>query len=184
MPTASINLPDGTKISVDGSVGEVERIVKAYAEANAQSRDAKRQKAEKPAKRRAKTKKTDSGGDGPSVAEPDYAAIVNMVHDCDETDAISEKILDSHGILNRVLLPLYIIHKYFDDEWELTSGDISKITNDLKVKVSTPHASTRLSGEGKKYLAADSVGRKGVPVRYKLNRKGIQYMENLLAAGD
>lgn len=185
MPTASIELPDGTKITVDGAVEEVEKIIKAYVEASKGSGNAAPKKQVSRRKTTVKHASTQSEAEETTPSnDPDYAGIVNRVHDCHETDAIEKEILDKRDVLNRVLLPIYIVHKYFDDDWELSSGDIEKITNDLKVKVHISAASRTLSGSGKKYLQADSVRKKGSTVRYKLNRKGVQHMEKTLSVDE
>jgi len=62
----------------------------------------------------------------------------------------------------------------------LTTGDVEKITADLKVRVKTPNVSNAIAESLQKYLDGDSTRIKGKAVRYKLNRKGARYFESLI----
>ena len=62
----------------------------------------------------------------------------------------------------------------------LTSGDIERITDQLGVKIAGSNASNVLSGRAKSYVSGDAVRKRGGTVRYRLNRRGIQYFENVL----
>lgn len=179
MVNAKFELPDGTVITVDGSVSEVESLLLKVTTAQypTDTGAKKPKKSSKP-----KTKKTTATSEGVESETVDHKAIANKIHDCEETEIISSKILDSKNVLNRVLLPLYFVHKYFDPNWVLSSGDVEIITDDLGVKVAITSASTMLSGGAKKYVSGDAVRKQGGKgVRYKLNRPGIQYMTNLLS---
>ena len=85
--------------------------------------------------------------------------------------------------MNRILLPLYIVHEYYGNSIGLTSGDVSKITTDLGVPVQTPNASRTLSGTASRYVIGDSVRKKGQPVRYKLSRRGVQFIKEVISGG-
>ena len=167
MPKANISLPNGTTIQIDGTVEEIQTLTAMYS-AQVKVEDRARSGYVPP-----------PPPDGEEV-EPDIARIAAIVRDCDEAEAIEKKVLDERGVPNRVLLPLYILNKYLPNTMGLTSGDIEKITDQLGVKVAMSSASTNLSGAVKAYLSADSVRKKGAPVRYKLNRRGVQYFEDQL----
>jgi hypothetical protein len=66
----------------------------------------------------------------------------------------------------------------------LSSGEISKITADLGVPVSQPNVSKTLSGTAAKYVMGDRVRKKGQPVRYKLSRRGLQYLQSVIRGKD
>ncbi len=106
-------------------------------------------------------------------------AIVNKIKNCEDADKIEEKILDKVSIPGRVLLPFYIYYKYFPRQG-LTTGDVARITSELRVGVKTPNVSKAITESLQKYLEGDSTRVKGKAVVYKLNRKGAKYFESLL----
>lgn len=106
-------------------------------------------------------------------------SIVNKIKNCDESDLIEKEILDKTSLPGRILLSFYICYKYFPHQG-LTTGDIEKITSDLRVRVQTPNVSRTISKSLYKYLEGNSTRVKGKPVIYKLNRKGVKYFELLL----
>ena len=110
-------------------------------------------------------------------------SIVNKIKNCDEADEIEAKILDKTALAGRILLPFYICYKYFPAQG-LTTGDIKKITSDLKMKVETSNVSKTISNSLQKYLQGNSTRVKGKPVVYILNRKGAKYFESLLKADE
>jgi len=107
--------------------------------------------------------------------------IITLIKDCDEAEAIETQILDRVAQVDRTLLPLYIVHEYLGDAVGLTSGDVNKITTNLGIPISRPNASSTLSGTASKYVIGDKVKVKGRPVRYKLSRRGVQYLKQVLA---
>lgn len=110
-------------------------------------------------------------------------AIVNKIKNCDESDQIETEILDKTSLPGRILLPFNICYKYFPQQG-LTTGDIEKITSELRVKVQTPNVSKTISDSLHKYLEGNSTRVKGKPVIYKLNRKGAKYFESLLSPNE
>jgi len=172
MAKASLTLPDGTAVQIEGTPEEVHKILKFY---GGESKQTPKPSSAKPKKAPAKKDKTKRG-----ETSLDYAKIVNIVKDCDEAEQIEVQILDRTSQVNRTLLPLYIVHEYIGNAYGLTSGEISKITTDLGVRVSQPHASTTLSGTASSYVMGDKVKKKGQPVRYKLSRRGVKYIKAIL----
>jgi hypothetical protein len=85
-------------------------------------------------------------------------------------------------VLNRVLLCLWIVDRDFGPAIGVTSGEIEKITDQLGVKVGISNASTILSGRAKAFVSGDTVRKQGGAVRYKLNRRGVQQFESILAS--
>jgi hypothetical protein len=111
----------------------------------------------------------------------DLNEIVNLIKSCDEAEAIEKHVLDASSLVNRTLLPLYVVYKYVENRPGLSSGDIETITKNLGVRVKTSNAATRLANNASKYVDGDKVRRKGRAVRYRLNRRGVKYFEGILA---
>jgi len=105
--------------------------------------------------------------------------IVNKIKDCEESEKIDAQVLNKISLPARVLLPFYICYKYFPEQG-LTTGDIEKITSQLRVRVKVPNVSKAVAGSLQKYLAGDSIRGRGKTSRYKLNLKGAKYFESLL----
>lgn len=105
--------------------------------------------------------------------------IVNKIKGCEESEKIDAQVLNKISLPARVLLPFYICYKYFPEQG-LTTGDIEKITSQLRVRVKVPNVSKAVAGSLQKYLAGDSIRGRGKTSRYKLNLKGAKYFESLL----
>lgn len=179
MAKASLKLSNGTVVTLEGTPEEVKELLQLYGgEHRPATKLALRQpqppksKSRDPGARRDETK----GGD-----KLDLNAIVTLTKDCDEAEVIEEQILDRPAQVNRTLLPLYIVHEHLGNAFGLTSGEVTKITTDLGIPISQPNASRTLSGTAAKYVIGDKVKSKGQAVRYKLSRRGFQYMKQVLA---
>lgn len=180
MAKATLTLPNGTVVTVEGTTEEVQKLL-AYCGGGAEPMASSGKKHRVGASKGAGATRTAAkAGTGAESAAPDLSEIVATIKDCDEAEAIEKQVLDRTSQVNRVLLPLYIVHKYFGNAFGLTSGDVNRITTDLGVRVSTPNASTKLSGTASKYVIADQVRKKGKTLKYKLNRRGVQYMEAVI----
>jgi hypothetical protein len=116
---------------------------------------------------------------GGSVSTP-IVDIANLARECDEADEIEKRILDRSSQLDRVLLPLYIVHEYMKGSHALTSGEVSAVIKDLGVPILLTNVSKTLSGAASKYVMGDRVRRPGQSVRYKLNRRGVAYIKSVL----
>ena len=113
-------------------------------------------------------------------ASPDpILLIVNKIKDCEESEKIDAQVLNKISLPAKVLLPFYICYKYFSEQG-LTTGDIEKITSQLRVRVKVPNVSKAVANSLQKYLAGDSTRGRGKTSRYKLNLKGAKYFESLL----
>lgn len=179
-------LPNGTRVDIEGTTEEVAHLLATVGQAGgaSQTKTPRSSAVRKKARRAARangSKRAKTSSDQPAV---DIAAIVNAVKNCDEADAIEEKILDKTSQVDRTLLPLYVMHEYIEGKLGLTSGDINRVTTQLGIPISTANASSTLSGTASRYVMADSVRKKGVPVRYTLSRKGAQYVKGILAGQD
>lgn len=169
MPKAMITLPDGTVITVDGTQEEVAALVQLYSA-----------KKSSPVRTKSKKRSTVKTSSEDSV-EIDYNQIVNLIKTVEEAEDIEANILDRSSQVDRTLLPLYIAKEYLDEHLGLTSGDISKITTDLGIPISQPNASRALSGTASRYVIADKVRKKGHPTRYRLSRRGEQYIKSVIS---
>ncbi|GEM_PF-1874225 len=119
-----------------------------------------------------------------SVASSDYILeIVNKIKNCAEAKKIESNILDKVGMPGRILLPFFICYKYFPEQ-KLTTGDIEKITSELRVRVRTPNVSNAIANSLQKYLDGNSTRVRGKAVSYKLNRKGAKYFETILNSNE
>jgi hypothetical protein len=178
MAKATIKLSDGTCVTVEGTPEEVQRLLEIYsAPAPPVSAPSQlKQKSKRKSVRRAEP--TTKVGD----QSPDLNEIVGLVKSCDEAAEIEERILDRTSMVDRTLLPLYIVHEHLDNAFGLTSGDVRKVTTDLGIPVATPNASRTLSGTASRYVIVDRLRKRGgAPPRYKLSRRGVQYMKAVIA---
>lgn len=115
-----------------------------------------------------------------SVASVLILSIVNKVKNCVEFEKIEKEILDKTALAGRILLPFYICYKYFPGQ-RLTTGDIEKITDGLKVKIQTPNVSKTISKSLHKYLEGNFLpGRNQKTLVYALTPRGAKYFESLL----
>jgi len=179
MAKAHLTLPNGTQVTIEGTPEEVHRLLSMTGGAGAVVATP----ASGRTPRRGKKSSKRPGGESVSdqaARDVDLAGIVNLVKTCDEADKIEASILDRTSRVDRILLPLYILSKYGDDGKGLTSGEISKITKELGVPVSQPNTSTALSGAASKYVMGDRVRKRGEPVRYRISRRGLQYLHEVI----
>lgn len=181
MAKATLTLPGGATVVIEGTPEEVHRLLELHTDAGSSRAATTPPKAKTP-KRRTNRKKDRpaDGGDAASSA-PDLSAIINLVKTSDEAESIEERILDRTSVVDRTLLPLFIVHEHLADAFGLTSGDVNRITTDLGIPIQTPNASRTLSSTAARYVMGDKIRRKGVPVRYRLSRRGVQYMKSVLA---
>ena len=176
MAKASLELRNGTVVTLEGTPEEVKHLLELYGGEKGGGRTPRTRKARKPKTRT--TVRTDSKDD--STGKPDLNQIVTLVKNCDEAETIEKHILDRAAQVDRTLLPLYIAYEYLDNAFGLTSGEVNKITKDLGIPISQPAASRTLSGTASNYVIGDKVKIKGQAVRYKLSRRGLQYVKGVL----
>lgn len=115
-------------------------------------------------------------------AKVDIMAIIAQIKNSEEADIIAERILDRTSAVDRILLPLYIVHEYMGNAFGLTSGEISGITRDLGTPISMANVAHAFSSSASRYVVGDKVRKKGVPVRYKLSRKGLSYIKSIISS--
>jgi hypothetical protein len=188
MAKATIQLPNGTTVNIDGTPEEVAHLLGIYghAQATPPGTKSKRTRSKAPVTRRSKGRRTPSsqpkadGNGGTGLNSAQLTEIVNAVKNCNEADAIEKKILDKTSQVDRTLLPLYSVHEFLDTKHALTSGEISKITTQLGIPISQANASRTLSSTASRYVMSDSVRKKGTASRYTLSRRGQQYLKAVI----
>jgi len=173
MVKATLELPNGTKVLIEGTPEEVKKLLEFYG-GGATSIP---KKSTRPSRKRTKQPQSSITEDG---ATPDLAGIANFVKNCDDAEDIETRILDRTSQVDRILLPLYIVHQHLDNAYGLTSGDVSQIISDLGVSVQQPNVARTLAGTASKYVIGDKVRKKGKAVRYKLSRRGVKYLSAVI----
>lgn len=183
MAKATLTLKNGTVVQIDGTVEEVRGLLEHYGQ-NAGSIDVAQVRGRAKARSRAaKAAPAGKGAHQSMDSGPDLSEIVNLAKNCDEAEAIEKQILDRTSQVDRTLLPLYLVHEHLNNASGLSSGDVSKVTKDLGVPVSVANVSKTLSGTAAKYVIGDRVRKKGQLVRYKLSRRGLQYLQTVIRGG-
>ena len=177
MAKASLKLPNGTEVQIEGSTDEVRELLNFYSGPPSSPPPAPGHVPRPSGGRKLKRSAVPTQKEGTGA---DISQVVTLIKDCEEAEAIEERILDRSSQVDRTLLPLYIVSKYMGSNTALSSGDINKVTTELGVPVSTPNVSTTLSSTAARYVIGDSVRRRGQAVRYKLSRRGVQYIEAVI----
>jgi hypothetical protein len=170
MPKANFTLSNGTIVTIDGSIEEIQNLLDLYSGENRknetdQTRIDNNQRMEPQKKLPV----------GKEKFKDDFPQIINLIKTCNEAVSVEKFILNQANEANRVLLPLYIVYEYFNHSFGLTTTEISKITFELGVKVSRQNCLRAL-----KFSAAKFVVKDGNPPRYTLNRRGHAHIRSVL----
>lgn len=186
MVKASLTLPNGTSVQVEGSTEEVRELLAFYGGGHATGAGESSGKEVHRRTPRTGSSRHAKSGAGRQAQEtgdnvPELVKIVAFVKDCDEAEGIEKRILDRISQVDRVLLPLYIVHEHLGNGCGLTSGEITKITKELGVPVLNSNVSHTLAGSAARYVIADQVRKKGQSTRYKLSRRGVVYLKAVIA---
>lgn len=177
MAKANLTLPNGTKVEIEGTPEEVKVLLELYSGSETRKGSSTPSKGRRRPVRTAREKKSTSDHDKQRV---DLSEIINLIKSCDEAELIETKILDRISLVDRTLLPMFVINQHLDNAHHLTSGDIAKITTDLGIPISIANVSKTLSNTASKYVVGDKVRKMGRAVGYKLSRRGVQYMKDVL----
>lgn len=110
MAKASLKLPNGTVVTLEGMPEEVKHLLELYGgeEHRAHKRVARSRETQRLKTVAGGAKSPEDENDG----KPDLNQIVTLVKDCDEAQAIERQILDRAAQVDRTLLPLFIIHEH------------------------------------------------------------------------
>jgi len=175
MANAKFTTPQGTSLEISGTPEEIQKFLKIYESSTISTTSTN----PNPKNKKLPVKRIKSEGSKPK-SENILLEIVNKIKDCDEAKEIEENILDRNSQVDKVLLPLYVIHEYLNDDVALQSGEISKITGDLGILIKQPNVSRILSETASRYVMGDKVRKAKQPVKYKLNRKGQKYIKGVI----
>lgn len=170
MAKASMTLPDGTTVQIEGSADEIQKIISLHKPTGPTLKTPPQPKPKKSSHKK---------GDA-EESSFDLMEIVNQIKNCEEAENIEKNILDRTSQVDRILLPLFITKKYINEKMGLTSGDISRVLGDLGINIFTPNVANGLSGPASKYVIGDKVRRKGQAVKYKISRRGEQYLSSVI----
>lgn len=169
MATSKIVLPNGTIITIDGKPEEIKTVLSFYNHSSKEIEPTKK-KRNNSAKQRQSIKVSDDSGTD-AVME-----IVTSIKESDDAENIETNVLDRPSQIDRILLPLYINQKYLENRHFLTTGEIAKVLAELGVPISVPNVSNGMTTSASKYVVGDKARKKGQAVKYKLSRRGFQYM--------
>ncbi len=169
-----MKLPNGTAVTVEGDPDEIRRIIEFYG-GNPGTRSERGT-----ARGEARPKPAPAPSEDEDVDR--VSLVVNEIKSSDSAVQIEEKILDQKSQLNRILLPIFIVHEQLGNGFGLTSGEIAKITRELGVPVGQPDVSKILAGDASRFVLGDRTRVKGKAVRYKLSRRGVQHVAALLGS--
>lgn len=172
MAKANMTLPDGTVVTIEGNVEEIQKILSIHRPA---AEATQIRKVRKVSQKQSVAASVEDSSEITNLFE-----IVNAIKNSDEAPNIESNILDRTSMVDRVLLPLYISNKHFHDKIKLTSGEISKVLSDLGINVHIANISNTLSNSAAKYVMGDKMKKQGQAVRYKLSRRGLQYLESII----
>jgi hypothetical protein len=127
---------------------------------------------QKSKKRAGSAIRAESSQPGPRI---DLNGIVNWLKEFEGFGHVEESILNTGAdIVDRLILPIAIERIVSQEPLGLTSGDVQRFYKQLDLALDQPLISRTLSGKGKAVFIGDGVRTKGVPVRYKLSRAGVQ----------
>jgi hypothetical protein len=174
MAKATFTLPNGTVVNIDGKPLEIQQLLNLYAGSHGAV------STPLGGTKKRTTTKTSKVASATLSKGVNLAEIINFVKNCDEAENIEKNILDRISQVDRVLLPLYIVHEYMGDAYSLKTGEINKVTVDLGIPISTANISHTLSGTASRYVISDRVRKKGQPVGYKLSRRGLHYLKAVI----
>src|SRR5258708_14531561 len=157
MPKATLTLKSGTTVIIEGSTSEVHQLLELHNDGNVRTKPSMAEASKKA--------KTDDTG-VPSDPVPE---IVNLIRSCDDAERIEKQILDEPNVVNRCLLPLYIIHQQLHNAFGLTTGQIGAITKELGVPIFQSNVAHTFPGPGGRYVIASSTTKARLPAKYTLN---------------
>lgn len=181
MAKASVTLPDGTSVAIDGSPEEVAKILALYGGAISKAGGPSSSTPTRPKQKTNATKKEASPlKESSTRSSVDLAAIIETIKNCDEADNIETEILDKTSQVNRILLPMFIVHEYMNNGFTMTSGELSQVLKDLGTPIHRSNISNILSKTASRYVIGDKVRKQGQAVHYKLSRPGVQYLKKVL----
>lgn len=180
MAKAKFNLATGGTVDVDGTPQEIHELLKLCSgeQTNTTQKSKLSDDGNVISKKSQRIKKKESNLNDED--EINLTKIVNTAKECKEAELIEANILDRTSQIDKTLLPLYIIHEYFDNSFGLQSGEISNVTKQLGIPIAQPNVSKTLSITASRYVMGDKVRKGKQAIKYKLNRRGVQYLQAVI----
>jgi len=176
---AKLTLANGTVVEIDGSAEEVRELLDAYSVEGSKAKSRKTP-ASTTTRRQGRAAERSAGHEEAEKDCADIAAIVNQIKSCDAALAIESAILDRRDQVNRILLPMFIVHEELESGLGLTSGDIATVTKELGAPIKASNVSKALAGSASSFVMGDRVRKRGQAVRYLLNRRGVQRVRDVI----
>jgi hypothetical protein len=168
MPKATLTLKSGATVTIEGSTNEIHRLLQLHDNGKVSTEPPKPEVLRK-------SEREETAPPHDPVPE-----IVNLIRSCDDAERIEKQILDKSNVVSRCLLPLYIIHQQLQNTFGLTTGQISAITKELGVPIFQPNVAKALAGPAGRFVMASRIRKRGVPVTYTINRRGVQHLEEVI----
>jgi len=139
MPKATLTLKSGATVTIEGSTSEVHKLLELH----------DGQVSTKPSRPEGPRRKEAEETAQPRDPIPD---IVNLIRSCDDAERIEKQILDKPNVVNRCLLPLYIIHQQLHNSFGLTTGQIGTITKELGVPIAQSNVAHAIAASAGRFV--------------------------------
>jgi hypothetical protein len=167
-----IDIESSDKDYIDNKLAEVQSFTPSVANETVKSRGRRKKSSPQGAQ----------SGHADHVSDSVLAQIIASINDAENYDEIAKKVLDRSDRTARILLCYYFAERH-PTKPALTTTDVERITSQLGVKIAQPNVAKVIRQGAGKYLTADRVRRKGIPVLYQINRRGIAAFERVVAGG-
>lgn len=167
MTKATLKLKSGAVVIIEGTPGDVHQLL-AMHEAAVPN-----------------IARHDTGGAPAAAARTPrdrdpVSDIVNVIRSCEDAEQIEANILDRSSAVNRCLLPLYILAEEAHTQPGLSTGQISAVTKELRVFISQANVAHTIAGPAARFVMASSTRKRGVPTEYRINRRGVQHLKEVI----
>lgn len=176
MLKATINLPNGTAVAVEGNLHDVQTLLAFYAGSGAKPTEPRRSTPKQAHEAASASASSETSASGPI----DLSKIVAEVKNGGQAEGIDKRILLAHGRLEKVLLPIYIFQIVLKGTGGLTNSDIASVTKLLGVPISVQNVSHVLSSaSARPYIMHEGSKTRGN--RSSLTRRGIEHLSDVIA---
>ena len=78
------------------------------------------------------------------------------------------------------LLPLYVVSECLGGKFALTMPEISQVTRELGALVDGTNVAKVMRTAGARYVMAERSSNKADPKRFRLSRRGVEFIKSLL----
>lgn len=112
-------------------------------------------------------------------SKTDIVKLVEFIKESDKFPDVDKNILEKSSQLPKILMCVYFAKDCFPNNPYLRTGEIDTITDQLGVRIQITNVSKTITRK-LKYFSGDRVRKRGVKIRYKINRAGGQAFKKLL----